>query len=477
MFCIRFLIVFLLAFSFFSQPVVAGESQPLRAGAAMIDVTPEKFPVVVNGNFFPQYIETVQDPLYVRCLVLNNDDETIALVVIDTCIIPLPFCEQMKAEIVAKTGIAKDRIMISSTHCHSAPALAPTHSSDADGPYMNFLLGKIGYAVAQAKDNLTPVKVGWAVGNDPNNVYCRRFLMKKGTAMTNPFSDKRNDRAMMNPGVNNPNKIARTGPVDTAVSVLSFVSPDGTPVAVFANYSTHYAGVDAGVLSGDYFGVFSQQIKEKIAEKVGQDKMSAKFVGMMSNGTSGDANCIDFLNPDRRFDYLSVGRETAEAAMTVWPNIEYFDRVPLAMVEKRIPIANRVPTPEEVQAAKEHVAKFPDGKAKTIPDVYALNVSGMGDWPKSSEVVLQAIRIGELGITTLPGEMYGSTGLEIKARSPFLPTINIGLANGNFGYIVPPEQHALGGYNTWRTKYSCLEVDAEPKIKATVIEMLKSLHD
>ena len=399
----------------------------------------------------------------------------IALVVIDNCIIPFDFCELMKEEIVAKTGIPKNRIMISSTHCHSAPSLADTHSATAEKPYMDFLVGKVAGAVGQAQENLTPVKVGWAVGNDPNNVYCRRFLMKPGTATTNPFSDKKDDRAMMNPGINNPNAIARTGPVDTAVSVLSLVSPDGKPVAVFANYSTHYAGVGGGVLSGDYFGVFSRQIKEMIAEKVGVDNMSQQFVGMMSNGTSGDANCIDFLNPERRFDYLSVGRETAQAAMVVWPNIEYYDSVPLAMAEKRIYIANRVPTPEEVRAAKEHVANFPDGKPQNVPDVYALNVSDMGDWPESSEIVVQAIRIGELGITALPGEIYGITGLEIKARSPFLPTFNIGLANGCYGYIPPPEQHALGGYNTWRSKFSCLEVNAETIVKATAVELLKSL--
>ena len=480
---IRFLIVvffaFFVLFAFLtgSRSVVADESQPLQAGASMVDITPQKFPVVVNGGFFPQYVETVQDPLYVRSLVLSDGNEPIVLVVIDTCVIPFDFCELMKEEIVAKTGIPKNRIMISATHCHSAPSLAETHSADAERPYMEFLLGKVAEAVGKARKNLGPVKVGWAVGNDTNNVYCRRFLMKPGTAMTNPFSDKKNDRAMMNPGVNNPDKIARTGPVDTAVSVLSLVSPDGKPVAVFANYSTHYAGVRGGVLSGDYFGVFSQQIKEMIAGKVGGDKISENFVGIMSNGTSGDANCIDFLNPERRFDYLSVGRETAQAAMVVWPNIEYYDRVPLGMLEKRVTIANRVPTPEEVRAAKEHVANFPDGKPQNIPDVYAMNVAEMSDWPKSSEVVVQAIRIGELGITVLPGEIYGSTGLEIKARSPLRPTMNISLANGCFGYIPPPEQHALGGYNTWRTKYSCLEVDAEPIIKATAIELLKSLAE
>ena len=479
MFRIRFLIVVLLVLFVLSgifPSAIAAEPQALQAGASMIDITPEQFPVVVNGGFFPQYIDTVQDPLYVRCLVLSDGNLQIALAVIDTCVIPLDFCDRMKDAIVAKTGIPKNRIMISSTHCHSAPALGDTHSATAEKPYMDFLVGKVAGAVAEAQKNLTPVKVGWAVGNDTNNVYCRRFLMKPGTAMTNAFSDKVNDRAMMNPGFNNPNMIARTGPVDTAVSVLSFVTLEDKPVAVFANYSTHYAGVRGGVLSGDYFGVFSQRMKERITEEVGQDNMTSQFVAMMSNGTSGDANCIDFLNPERRFDYLSVGKETAQAAMVVWPNIEYHDSVPLAMAEKRISIANRVPTAAEVQAAKDHVAKFPDGKPQTVADVYALNVSLMGDWPATSEVVVQAIRIGELGITALPGEIYGSTGLEIKARSPFLPTINIGLANGAYGYIVPPEQHALGGYNTWRTKYSCLEVDGEPKVKATAIELLKLLY-
>ena len=479
MFKIRFLIVVLFGLSILSTVshlVAADESQSLKAGAAMVDITPLEFPVEVNGGFFPQFIETVQDPLYVRCLVLSDGNLQIALVVIDTCVFAFDFSERMKEEIVAKTGIARNRIMISATHCHSAPALADTHSASAEKSYMDFLAGKVAGAVARAQENLTPVKVGWAVGNDPNNVYCRRFLMKPGTAMTNPFSDKRDDRAMMNPGFNNPNMIARTGPVDTAVSVLSLVSPDGKPVAVFANYSTHYAGVRGGVLSGDYFGVFSQQIKEMIAEKVGQDNVSTRFVGMMSNGTSGDANCIDFLNPERKFDYLSVGHDTAQAAMAVWPSIKYHDSIPLAMAEKRLTIANRVPTAEEVQAAKDRVAQFPDGKPQSIPDVYALNVSGMGDWPKTSEVVVQAIRIGELGITALPGEIYGITGLEIKARSPFLPTFNIGLANGNYGYIPPPEQHALGGYNTWRTQYCCLEVDAELTIRATAIELLKGLN-
>ncbi|MDR2704901.1 MAG: neutral/alkaline non-lysosomal ceramidase N-terminal domain-containing protein, partial [Planctomycetaceae bacterium] len=297
----RFIFVCLIA-CLLSATSVYG--QEFKAGASRIDITPQKFPVIVNGGFFPQIVETVQDPLYARCLMLQNDKEQIVFIVVDNCYIPLTIAEEMKRRIHEKTGIPTNRLMISATHCHSAPALAIGHSSEPDHDYITFLLSKIAEVVVVAQHNLVPAKIGWAVGNDPNNVYCRRFLMKKGTAQTNPFGGTKNDRAQMNPGVNNPNKIARTGPVDTAVSVISVISKDDKPIALFANYSTHYAGVKAGVLSGDYFGVFAEQIKQKIAEKIGNDtvfnKTSDQFVAMMSNGTSGDANCIDFLNPNRK---------------------------------------------------------------------------------------------------------------------------------------------------------------------------------
>ena len=52
------------------------------------------------------------------------------------------------------------------------------------------------------------------------------------------------------------------------------------------------------------------------------------------------------------------------------------------------------------------------------------------------------------------------------------PTMNIELANGGEGYIPPPDQFPLGGYTTWRARSSCLEVEAEPKITAALLELL-----
>ena len=472
----RLLIVGLIVSAVLSCQVFAAEAvRSFRAGAFAVDITPTKLPVIVNGGFLPRTTDKVLDPLHARCLVLDDGTERIALVVVDSCLIPIGLADETKRLIENETKIKRDRIMISATHTHSAPSLEFTLGTPPDTDYAAWLPQKIVEGVAAAVKNLAPAKIGWTVGSDTNNIYCRRFLMKEGTATTNPFSGKKNDRAQMNPGHANPNKIARTGPVDPSVSVLSVVSADGKPIAVFANYSTHYAGVSGGGLSADYFAVFARRIKEKIAEKIGAENVPDSFVGIMSNGTSGDANCVDFLNPDRKFDYKSVGEETAQAAMDVWPNIQYFDWVPLRMAERRVSVKNRVPTPEEVQAAKAHIAALPDGQIKTGADVYAQSTVMMENWPKTSEVPFQAIRIGELGITALPGEIYGITGLEIKARSPFVPTFNISMANAYFGYIPPEEQHRLGGYNTWRTQTSCLEVDAEATLRQNVVEMLQEL--
>ena len=83
---------------------------------------------------------------------------------------------------------------------------------------------------------------------------------------------------------------------------------------------------------------------------------------------------------------------------------------------------------------------------------------------QATEVVTQALRIGDIAIATMPTETYAITGLKIKAHSPLKNTMVIELANCGDGYIPPPERHLFGGYNTWTARSAGLEVMAEPKI-------------
>jgi Ku70/Ku80 beta-barrel domain len=86
---------------------------------------------------------------------------------------------------------------------------------------------------------------------------------------------------------------------------------------------------------------------------------------------------------------------------------------------------------------------------------------------------LQALRVGELGITAIPSEVFAITGLKLKAQSPLQPTFNIELANGSEGYIPPAEQHRLGGYTTWPARTAALETEAGPKIVEALLQLLE----
>lgn len=435
----------------------------LRAGAAAVDITPQKFPVLVNGGMLEHKATKVTDPIYARSLVLDDGTVTIALTVVDSCVLPQPLIDDAKTQASRRTGIPVEHMMVSATHCHSAPSVCGALGTDVDEEYARFLPGKIAEAIVAAHGRSVPARIGWGVAKDPKNVFCRRFLMKPGTAATNPFGGTKNDQAQMNPGYQNPNALRRTGPVDDDVSIIAVQSLDGQPLCVLGNYSTHYAG--APPISADYFGVFCRRIGELIGA-------GPEFVGIMSNGTSGDANCCDFVNPPRKFDRFTVGEDVAQAALAAYKTIEYYTWVPLVVRQKTLTLQVRMPSAEEVAAARAHLAGLKDGKLRTVPDVYARETVLLSQMPATRQVPLQVFRLGPLGITAIPNEVFGSTGLRIKAQSPLKPTINIELANAYHGYLPPPDQFPLGGYTTWRARSSCLEVEAEPKIFAALMELL-----
>ena len=451
------------------QERAMAQEKVFRAGAAIIDVTPTKLPVIVNGGMAERLAHKVVDPLHARCLVLDDGRTQVAIAVVDSCLIPRALLDKAKERASKATGIPVERMLISATHCHSAPSVSPALGSGHEPEYAEYLAGRIAEGIAQAHKRLEPARVGWAVDRDPKNVFCRRYRMKPGTARTSPFTGHTDDQCQMNPGYQNPNAVERMGPVDDAVSVLSVQTRDGRPLALVANYSTHYAGAPA--LSADYFAVFAQ----KIAEKLGAQ---ASFVPMMCNGTSGDANCCDFDHPRRTFDRFTVGEDTAAAAHRAYQHIDYRNWVPLAMAERRLALKVRMPSKAELAEAKAHIeANGKDRKPKTLADVHAWETVHLSEMPPTRELRLQAIRVGDLGITGIPCEVYGSTGLKLKAKSPLKPTFNVSLANGCEGYIPPPDQHALGGYTTWRARSSCLEPQAEPKIAACLLELLGTVAD
>lgn len=447
--------------------LAAAVEAPFRAGAHAIDVSPTSLPVLVNGGFLQVVADKVNDPPHARCLVLDDGTTRLAIVVVDSCMMPRDLIDRAKALASERTGIPTERMLISATHTHSAPAAMGALGCPADPAYVAMLPGRIAEGIARANAALAPARAGWAAVDDDKHTFCRRWIRRPDKMIDDPFGN-RTVRANMHPGYMNPDVIAPSGPVDPALTLLAIQTPEGKPVAVLANYSQHYHG--AAPVSADYYGRFGAALARRIGAEQGGDR---PFVGIMSQGTSGDQMWMDYGRPKDDPGLDRYADEVAESAFRAYRNIAtYHDRVPLGMAEATLSLHRRVPDAPRLDWARSIVAGMGDRVPRNQREVYAKEAISLHEDP-IRELKLQAIRIGELGIAAIPNEVYALSGLKIKARSPLSLTMNVELANGAEGYIPPPEQHALGGYTTWPARTAALEVQAEPRIVAMVLDLLE----
>jgi len=423
-------------------------------------------------GFLQASSDRVDDPLHARCLVLSDGKETIAIVIVDSCAFSRALCDEIKQLATTDTGIPADRILISATHTHTAPStMAMCLGCGRDDAYVEFVPARVARAIAEAHDNLQPAKVGWAAVDGSDFTNCRRWITRSDRMGTDPFGG-RTVRAMMHPGYQNPNYVSPAGPIDPWLSLVSVVSAkDNTPLCVMANLSMHYFGSGAG-FSADYFGEVAGLLEARIG-KVG-GKRADGFVGIMSQGTSGDLHWMDYGKPRRGINRHQYSEAVADRILQGWKTLQHRSNVSLAMAEKRLVIGRRTPSHERLEWARPINANRGDVPPRNRTEVYAQQAEWIHENP-SAEVVLQAVRIGELGITAIPNEVYAITGLKLKRQSPLTMTFNLGLANGCAGYIPPPEQHRLGGYTTWPARSAGLDEQAEPLIVETLLELLESI--
>lgn len=446
-----------------------------RAGAAAVDVTPDQLPVLVNGGMISRSVDSVNTRLHARGLALDDGSVRIAIVVVDSCMMPRDLLDEAKKLAADRTGIPADHILISATHTHSAPASMGCLGTSADPAYVPFLRGKLVEAIEAAAGNLEPARVGWGSVNAAEFTALRRWIRRPDRIADDPFGNP-TVRANMHAGRNWDDVTGESGPEDPELALISVQSADGRPLAVLANFSMHY--FSDRPLSADYFGLFCEGLKSKLAPTPAEG--APPFVGILSHGCSGDIWRRDYTKPipsaeeDYTIDSFTAG--LLDLALRAYEEIEYDSDVDLAMVERRLPMRYRVPDKQRLEWAQRIVDAMGDRNPENQAEVYAREQVLLNE-RQATEVVVQALRIGNIAIATTPTETYALTGLKIKAHSPLEQTIVIELANGGDGYIPPPEQHLLGGYNTWPARSAGLEVQAEPKIAETAIQLLESVCD
>lgn len=467
-----------------SGPSRGQAAEILRAGAFAQDISPTKFPAPVNGSTKGHMADSIHDPMHARCVAINDGRHEIILCVVDACLIPREVCEQAKAIAAKKTGVPASHILISSTHTHSAAAMTPAFQCDPDPQYVAEVPARIAAGIIQAHQNLEPAEIGWAMGSDPTQVFNRRWFVKTSASYENPFGSTK-DRAWMNPGQQNPKISVPAGPTDPEVAVLAVRSAvDKRPLAFFANYSLHYVG-GYPAISADYYGVFASEIGLRL--KAGDRRYQGKpaFVGVMSNGTSGNINNNNFGAPMRARrepgeQIKIVARSVADAAMVAYETIKWEAKTTLDTIEEDISLKVRKANAEELERAKKTLATTPkdkDGQWGERKAIYAREAIKLVDYPDAVPVKLQVHRIGALSIAAIPCEVFVEIGLELKKNTPFTRHFTVSLANGYNGYLPTPEHHAFGGYETWRARSSYLETQASVKITERLTAMLAKLKE
>ncbi len=449
------------------------------AGAATSNITPPLGELVVGG-WKPIPAKHIHDELHARCLVLDDGTTRLAIVLCDNVGIPEEVFDNAKALVEEATGIPAANQLMAATHTHSATTArgkSKVIKQVEFTGYQTFLTQRIADGVQRAVNLLEPAQIGWGCTEEPSEVFNRRWFMTDAAHLTNPFGGV--DRVRMNPPRAHGSLDRQAGPVDPEICFLSVKSKEGRPIALLANYSLHYVGgVRSGDVSADYFGYFAQYI----AEKLDATDQQPAFVGILSNGTSGDVNNIDFSDksPKRYASYekmQEVAQKLATKVAEAHQQVEFQSWVPLAAAATKLPLKARKPTPEMIKHFEEVQARTQDDPSgHRREQIYADRIERIQDAPDVVEVPLQVLKIGDLGITAIPFETFAETGLEIKDRSPFMEAFTIELANGSFGYLPTPQQHRLGGYETWLgTNY--VEEKASTKIVETLMKLSNSLQE
>ena len=470
----------------FLSLVLATAPAPLKAGAATSNITPPLGTRIVGG-FAPYPAEHIHDELHARCLVLDDGETRLVLVVCDLLGLHRSVSVEARRLIEEETGIPSQNVLISATHTHSAgTALGNNRYANEQelDEYQQFVARRIADGVRRALNLLRPAEIAFTRVDVPEQVHNRRWRMREGSVPPNPFG--KIDQVKTNPPARRPDLIEPAGPVDPAVSIIAVREPDGRLISAYCAYSLHYVGGSGSAhVSADYFGLFCEALNRRQPD----GDADPQFVALLANGTSGDINNIDRLNPQSsRVAYQrmrEVAEDVAGKVQVALDKIESWqDRVTLDARSRELQLAWRTIEPEllewaaDVEARAPRVpggdipvgAKFATEREFVQPLSYAGRIQLLAEAKGPALVPVQVLRIGDIVIGTSPCETFAEIGLEFKQRSPLPDSFMVSLAHGYIGYLPTPRHFELGGYETWPgTNY--LEPQTSVKMLDALIEM------
>ncbi|MBA7625886.1 hypothetical protein ES703_33320 [subsurface metagenome] len=378
----------------------------LKGGCAKVDITPRTSVWLSGYGSRNKPSDGIVDELYAKALVLDDGQNKIAIVSADLLWVPLKITAEIRREVKEKIGIPEKNVLICATHTHFGPKIdritknwPDTPASEIDKSYVQTLKKKIADLILAANKNMREVKLGAVKGEIPEIVYNRRTKRNDGSvAMTFrlPPAD--------------PNLIF--GPIDPEVCILRVEDMNGAPACAIVNFACHPV---SGTLNREKFYSISADYPGYTTQVVEQMEGG---ICLFALGTAGNMNPVRI---ERKKPRLQIGRALGGEVLRRIQFVSTSGEVTLKALKKPVtmPIKKNL-SPDRIIDA--------DKTKKTL----------------TTEV--QVLKIEDIYILGLPGEVLVEIGLEIKNRAGIENLFIISLSNDACGYVCHRQAYKEGGY-------------------------------
>ncbi|MGQ9489075.1 MAG: neutral/alkaline non-lysosomal ceramidase N-terminal domain-containing protein, partial [Armatimonadota bacterium] len=157
----------------------------MQAGFAQTNITPE-IGAVIPGDFKEHTSAGVHDPLHATAFVVSDGQKIAAIVSVDALSVKRSIVQSARELVQSRCKIPAQNIMVAATHTHTGGPIADAFESEADENYCQFVAEQIAEAIVKAKESMTDVRLGIAVGHENQVSFNRRFVMKDGRHQTHP---------------------------------------------------------------------------------------------------------------------------------------------------------------------------------------------------------------------------------------------------------------------------------------------------
>lgn len=442
----------------------------LNVGFARVDITP-CLGIPLSGYFVDRFADGILDNLEINAVALNSGKDTVISLSVDNLGIPMSIWLDMRKVISEATGICEENLIVSSTHTHTGPEVCGNDKPVVQ--YRELLEKKAADAARMALDDIKPAKMGWNVAKAPNVAFVRRFVMKDGSVRTNP-------------GIGNPDIVKPIGNADENVSLIRFDRESDSVLIV--NFANHPDVVGGCKISADWPGLTRRMIEKCLPNT------KCSFI----NGAQGDINHVnvnaangDLNDLENDFDDVLRGyghsRHIANvvtgAVLQAYDKVNYTDVDSIKLIEKKISVPANKAKPEELPLAHKYKELHESGKDSEIPFeamelttvvAEALRMVKLENAPDEFEMIMTGVRLGSVGLITIPGEGFNYIGRELKKADGYDMVVPCGISNGYEEYFPTKEAYDEGGYEA---RSSPFKSGVAEKIVREGTDILASLNN